>query len=275
MPILASSLQEIARQFPPSDATLQLLDLSTDAEVRAFLALQRTDIDIHATELSATSRVYDAILAVNLSLSESQLLQLRQYLRQGGRIILFNQSYNDPQKAADELTNAGFERVLAERLEDGILYRGEQPYIGTLSTLERVSVVAKEFNDAKIISNTDVEKVKSRFLFVLIRQTPNLPTWRMTTDTEIQWSMVAIETTQYPILVLAFTSLPKAVAWMQQAILDGFLAEVHKIAKFSKTTVSTWQFPLLLNSKFEEVCQLATSVQLIDIDRHTAEASDE
>ncbi len=280
MPILTSSVHEIARQLPPSGTNLQLLDISVVPEGRDFLAMHRPDVQIKLGDVTDLTYVanhpsYDAILAIGLALTIQQLSALHRWLRPGGRIIMFDQRFLTPTDAAHALTRVGFVRVLAERLPDGILYRGEYPYDGNLSTQERVSIGAGPPSITGIISSSEIEATTGRYVLVLVRQTPNLPAWRLEPDTPVLWHLAALETEQHPTLVLAFSALPKAVAWMQHAVLNGFLPDIHKIVKFSKTTAAQWRLPLLLNPNFEQVLGLAKSVQFIVVDHQTAELADE
>lgn len=284
MSILPSSVHEIARQLPPSGANLQLLDISDTADVRNLLVARRPDVHVTVAALSDLelfeARHYDAIVAVGVHLSVMQVVAARNLLRPGGRLVVFNSAHPEPKQAAATLTEAGFARVLAERLPDGIMFRGESAYDGNLSTIERVSMTATQRGAIQpaimgLYEQDAIRAMNGRFVQVLVRQTPNLPVWRMAPDIDIAWQMAAIKTAQHPTIILAFSALPKAVAWMQQAVLNGFLPDIHKIVKFSKITAATWQHPLLLNPDFEVVLGLAQSTLFVAVDRHTAESPDE
>ena len=42
-------------------------------------------------------------------------------------------------------------------------------------------------------------------------------------------------------LLLAFSSLPNAVAFMQPAVIAGTIKDVNKVAKFSRATAQDWR----------------------------------
>ncbi|MGH2523683.1 MAG: hypothetical protein ACRDH2_14360, partial [Anaerolineales bacterium] len=53
--------------------------------------------------------------------------------------------------------------------------------------------------------------------------------------------------------LLAFSSLVKAVAFMQAAILAKFIGGVNKVGKFRAEAARAWPLPLALNPSFEAV----------------------
>lgn len=280
MSILPSSWDEIAKQLPPSNAELQLLDVSLTLSSVDFMASRRSDVVVTSIGLQAISyrteaETYDAIIALGSNLSTKQLQQLRHCLRPGGRIIVFDQQHSSPEDAANQLTTAGYGRILAERLPDGILYRGEQPYEGNLSTLERVSIVASQSSAYQLIAVADIDAMQGRYVQVLVSQTPNKPSWRLADGEIVIWHMATIESTTHGQLVLAFTALPKAVALMQQAVLKGLLPDIHKIVKFKKATAATWDMPLLLNPTVDIMLALASKTDFTEVDPTTAERPDE
>jgi hypothetical protein len=111
---------------------------------------------------------------------------------------------------------------------------------------------------------------------LLIRQTPNKPVWALKPDDKILWeAAVAYNDLQEPI-ALAFTALPKAVAFMQAAVLAGAIRDINKIGKFSKAVAAKWDFSVLLNPTLEQVqAKFRLTGGSISIDPITAEAPDE
>ncbi len=72
-------------------------------------------------------------------------------------------------------------------------------------------------------------------------------------------------------MLLAFSSLPNAVAFMQPAVIAGSLKDVHKVAKFSRTTAQTWR--LLINPAADVLS--GREIVLVPIDPALAETPDE
>jgi ubiquinone/menaquinone biosynthesis C-methylase UbiE len=183
-----------------------------------------------------------------------------------------------PERIAHLLEVNGFARILAERTLNGwaILSRGEKPYDATMSTADRVAIGASDSDNLGILQAKELLEIKGRFIHLLIHQTPNIPAWKAKTG-EIKWQAATISIYDHdrPI-AFAFTSLPKAVSFMQGAVLDGHIQNINKIAKFNKHVASQWDFPVLLNptlAAFKEFT--ASSVRFVSIDPESAEAPDE
>lgn len=145
-----------------------------------------------------------------------------------------------PTGIAQELTAAGFARVLGERAVGGfgVLSRGEKPY-----PLRAGSAVARMAEDAPPDSIGN-----ARYLFLLIREAPHKPAWERTPDDVITWGAAcALDRASGGPVALAFTSLPKAVAFMQPAVTAGRITGVTRVAKFQVSARDGWGFPLLVN----------------------------
>lgn len=169
-----------------------------------------------------------------------------------------------PQRIAHELESAGYARILAEPILEGwaMMSRGEKPYPQGTSTLDRVAVGAAE----------DDLPTKGRFVHLLIRQTPNKPVWALKPDEVVTWGAVAIPTEDGQPKVLAFSSLPKAVSFMQGAVLAGTIQDVQKVAKFTHETAQQWDFPIWQNPTLEEI---SGQPVWVGIDPATAATPDE
>lgn len=74
-------------------------------------------------------------------------------------------------------------------------------------------------------------------------------------------------------MILAFTSLPKAVAFMQPAVLAGRIKDVNKVGKFSRETALGWTVPVILNPPLDSI--EARTMIFLPVDAHSAEAPDE
>src|SRR5204862_4575562 len=92
---------------------------------------------------------------------------------------------------------------------------------------------------------------RGRFVFVLIKQTPNKPAWAIQPGESIRWQAAMMTDRAGRSLLLAFTSLPKAVEFMQTAVMTGTLKDIHRVAKFDKTAAREWGTDLMLNPPFE------------------------
>ncbi|NJR12986.1 hypothetical protein HC776_03870 [bacterium] len=108
---------------------------------------------------------------------------------------------------------------------------------------------------------------KGRFLHLLIRQTPNKPPWALTSQDRVVWEAVTHEEA-----FVAFTSLPKAVAFLQQAVLHNRLIGISKVAKFRRDVPLFARYAVLLNPT---LAILHEAPHFLAIDPHLAEASDE
>lgn len=167
----------------------------------------------------------------------------RKTLRAAPSILIWqivSRAYNryTPERIARELETAGFARVLGENAVSGygVLSRGEKPY-STLSPMERTAQVA---SNEEVLGST-----RARHIFLLIKQTPNKPVWALQPGEIITWGAAAILDQNGQPSALAFSSLPKAVEFMQPAVKAGQIVGVTKVAKFDKSTA--WDFPLMLN----------------------------
>ena len=109
---------------------------------------------------------------------------------------------------------------------------------------------------------------RGKYVYLLVTQTPNKPVWTLEAGEVIQWQAVTLDGA-----LLAFSSLPKAVGFMQPAVLAGRIHDVNKVGKFSVATARTWTQPVLLNPA-SDVLENGT-VGRIEVDATTAEAPDE
>jgi hypothetical protein len=107
---------------------------------------------------------------------------------------------------------------------------------------------------------------------LLVQQTPNKPLWALTSDDRVTWEAIAIQR-EDGAAVLAFSSLPNAVSFMQAAVLAGTIHNVNKVGRFSRPTAETWQFGVILNPSQDVLREQVMA--LIPIDPATAEKSNE
>ncbi len=261
----------LAKHLPPSASALKLLDVG--GETGAVLASLRADVVVTSASLAAVDWQFapDSMDAITLydALPDAVLLAAGLHvMRPGGRLIIVNPAGRFDEKYGHQLEAAGYTRILVEpALDDtGVLIRGEKPHT-TADTLARVHIAADRDADA-----TPLSAYTGRFVHLLIQQTPNKPVWKLAPDEKILWHAAAAHIENEPHL-LAFTSLPKAVSLMQPAVVQSIVRDVNKVAKFSKATAQTWQYPVLLNPMLDQIRYNA--ILFVPIDPASAEAGDE
>lgn len=168
------------------------------------------------------------------------------------------------EQIAAELTKAGFARVLTERAIRGygVLSRGEKPFAGGLVTVDRIAQVASnstsssDFGEGESIAgmvSADLPlAIRGKFVFLLVEQTPNKPAWALKPGEVIRWEAARVggKCNGGKPYLLVFTSLPKAVQFMQPAVMSGFMVGINKVAKFDKGKAPAWRADVLLNPDF-------------------------
>lgn len=180
-------------------------------------------------------------------------------LRPGGRLILAAPPTHTAPSLLHALQTAGLIHALVEDHPTGTLYRAESPPHG--DTLTRVRVL------------NQTGPATSPFVFLLVRQTPNKPAWKLTPTDTLVWEAATLHHPGQTEL-LAFTSLTRAVGFMQAAILNRWLTGVNKVGKFPAALAATWPHPLCLNPDFETVRALPLG-PLCAVDPHTAITGEE
>lgn len=253
-------IEAMAKHLPPSASTLELLDVGGVAG--AILSEGRGDLQVMAVEGSAwgvDDNSADAVVAFDRVIDSAFLAAARRALRPGGRLIAVTSEGEPRPIHVETLENAGFCRILIETavendsLAVGVLLRGEKPHT-TDDTLERIRVASDQ--DA---AELDMASYRGRYVYLLIKQTPNKPVWAMRSDEAIHWDALCIGE-----ILLAFTSLPKAVNFMQPAVLSGWIHGVNKVAKFQRATVAGWGGRVLLNPALERVAGLDVAYRVVD-----------
>jgi SAM-dependent methyltransferase len=265
-------VEVMLKHLPPSASELRLLDIG--GIVGDKLAAVRNDLVVTIASLYIPHWAFpdnsvDAVVAYDVLLSDELLTAVLKVMRPGGRLIVIHPANAVDHVYLQTLENAGYVRILVEPAiysPSGVLIRGEKVHT-TDDTLERVEQVAARDSDA-----LDLEDYRGRYVHLLVQQTPNKPVWKLTPDEVITWHAATVERENQTYL-LAFSSLPKAVSFMQAAVMADFIRDVNKVAKFSKETARTWTTPMLLNPTLESVQN--ESVHHIEIDPKTAEIPDE
>ena len=261
-------VEALAKHLPPSAATLKLIDVGGAAG--AILAELRGDLDIRAVDAGmwrADENSADAVVAVDQVIDAEFLAEARRALRPGGRLIAVMAVGYPSETHVRTLEDAGYTRILVEHGADsplpiGVLMRGEKPH-ETDDTLTRVRVAA-DVDTAE----QDMATYQGRYVHLLIRQTPNKPVWAMRADEDIVWDAAAVGD-----VLLAFTSLPRAVSFMQPAVLSGWIEGVNKVVKFKREVIADWAERILLNPALERIAGLPLTFR--PVDPNAAEQPDE
>lgn len=264
-------IEAMAKHLPPSASDLRLLDIG--AVVGEILLNLRPDLEIEVASMNVADWDYasdsiDAVMAYDFLLKDDFLLAVQDVMRAGGRLIVVNPLAQVDKSIVAMLEKMGYVRILVEDAVAGagVLIRGEKAH-RTKDTLERIELIAER--DADFL---DLEGYRGRFVYLLIQQKPNKPVWKLTPDEKIEWQAVSCDV-QGENCLLAFSSLPKAVQFMQAAVLEGLVYNVNKVGKFDKARAKVWDLPIVLNPRIEYI--RGQAIHLIEVDPNSAESQDE
>ena len=259
-----------ARHLPPSAGLPRVLALEpqTAAELGDL-----AEVTLASADAQPAAVRYDAIAG---RAAPDGLAKLAQQLRPGGRLILAHAGQAEALLGA--LLEAGLIHCLVEPAGETTLYRGERPPEG--SPLERVQAAAGPADEAGPASRgalalTGADGLKTPYVFLLVAQSPNKPAWKLAPDEPVTWRAVTLlPPSGGGTVLLAFSSLLKAVAFMQKAVLAGAMAGVNKIGKFPAQAARGWPLPLALNPSFEAVSGLEPG-PAIELDPRAAVTGEE
>lgn len=267
-------IEAMAKHLPPSAAQLRLLDI--DGKSGAILLGQRPDLEVTAAPASELAQFldssFDAVVSFDTPLENPFLTDAMRLLRPGGRLITIDSARDPDEEAVKTLEAAGYDRILIETgaecpLPVGMLARGEKPHT-TEDTLARVRLATIRDSAAKSLAN-----FKGRFVHVLVQQTPNVPVWKLQPGQHYAWRAAVIDGNDGNPVMLAFSSLPSAVSFMQEAVLQGKIRDVNKVAKYTRDVAQTWTHGVLLNPTLHNLN--GHVVGFVDVDADAAEAPDE
>ncbi|MCY4021921.1 MAG: hypothetical protein OXF32_00560 [Anaerolineaceae bacterium] len=234
----ADLIAEMLRQLPPSASTLQLLDLG--GHCAGPFSEKRQDLNIHRlATLPAGGSRYDAIVALDQALAPDFLESALRNLRPGGRLIIGWRRGEIDAGQQLELEAAGFERILLETQGDSLLLRGERPREAKDCAVRGSGIGVRAAYGVPV-------RRPGRYLHLLLRQTPERPPWDRAPGDDLRWQALTLDL-QGERRLLAFSSLPQAVAFMQPAVLQGRLPDVNKVGKFPREAAGDWPFALLLD----------------------------
>lgn len=271
-------IEAMAKHLPPSASELRMLDINGEAgavfaELRGDLHIQAVSGNVEVwAQAGIKSASVDAIVAYGYVLNERFLTVALDSLRAGGRLIVVDPKAQLSADFGRRLESQGYTRILVETAIQqpapmGVLIRGEKKHT-TADTQARIRQTA-----VRDVTRLDLTTFKGRYVHFLIKQTPNLPPWKRDSDETMTWHAVAVKGEDGNPVLLAFSSLPRAVEFMQPAVLDGKIKDINKVGKFARETVSTWDEPVLVNAELDILDSYP--VVLIPVDPATAEASDE
>lgn len=262
----------MAKHLPPSSSKLQLVDI--DGQCGHVLALRRADLDIrllaaddlHRSDMPPNS--VDAVVAYDIELKTDLLKRVLDMLRPGGRFIAVLPGGQVTQGCAELLEKHDYARILAEAAVDelGLLIRGEKAHHSE-DTWQRIQAVAGAEGDL-----LDMRAFKGRYVHLLIRQKPSKPVWQLAAEEKICWQALALQRGADKTL-LGFSSLPKAVGFMQPAVVTGRIQGINKVGKFDKARAMAWAWDVILNPKPDSIRD--ERLAFVKIDPSTAEAPDE
>lgn len=239
MPELREMAQVIARHLPPSAERVRVCPL--DAPSRAWAAaLAAENFAVLCEEDEC-----DATLAADLTLVS--LVRLRP----GGRAIFLlpGEARSLPDLAAI-LAEAGFTRILAEPVLGGAftLARGEP----RSTVLDRPAEARAPGAD---LTSARPDQPLPRYLHLLVHQEPPARGWEQPGAASISWEAMTVRdrTNAQPVL-LGFSSLVRAVAFMKSAVLESAIPNINKLPRYRGETVAGWGLPVMVNPTFEVLC---------------------
>lgn len=262
----------MAKHLPPSSSKLRLVDI--DGQCGQVLAARRADLDIQllaVDDLQLSGRPpnsADAVVAYDVELKTGLLKRVLAMLRPGGRFIAVLPGGRVTKGCAELLEEHDYVRILVEAAVDelGLLIRGEKAHHSE-DTWQRIQAVTGAEGDL-----LDLRTFKGRYVHLLIRQKPSKPMWKLAAEEKICWHALALQRGADKAL-LGFSSLPKAVGFMQPAVVAGRIQGINKVGKFDSARAMAWAWDVILNPRPDSI--RSEQLAFVKIDPSTAEAPDE
>lgn len=219
-------------------------------------------IPLTSPEAAAAAGPFDAIIGyVEPDLTLDSLETFFHWLRPGGRLILAAQA--DPRTLLEALVQAGYSHCLVEpQSEAWTLYRGERPGMPGLAALAA-------------LPSGNGSGLHTPFCYIPVEQTPNRPAWRLAPGEKIEWrAPTVLDSGSGQARLLVFSSLVRAVAFMQKAVLADTIRGINKVGKYRSAQVAGWQRPFLVNPTFHDVRNRARGPAVV-LEPGAAQAPDE
>jgi hypothetical protein len=255
MPELLDITQLILKHLPPS-ADLPRVRPLDDRSARWCLALDRQGSIISAADQSA-----DATVASDIAHVQSAVASLRP----NGRAIFLipNTEGIATESIIEALTSNDLTRILTESVLDHtfILARGERPTDQSSPlryedlrerTTDRIATMAQIESTSIEILNLDQAVRCYPHLHLLVKQDPPSRGWDDMPPDTIWDAMTVHDAQSNQNVLLAFTSLVKAVAFMQPAVLAGVIHGVNKLPRFETERIIGGHL-LIINPVFERL----------------------
>ncbi len=246
MPELSDITQLILKHLPPS-ADLPRVRPLDDRSARWCLALDR-----HGSIISTADQSADATVASDIAHVQAAAISLRP----NGRAIFLipNTEGIVTESILEALTSNDLTRILTESVLDHtfILARGERP-TDQERTTDRIATIARIESTSIEILKLDQAAKNYPHLHLLVKQQPPSRGWADMQPGTTWEALTLHDGHSNQSLLIAFTSLVKAVAFMQPAVLAGAIHDVNKIPRFDTERMIGGQHPLIINPVFERL----------------------
>ena len=244
MPELLDITQLILKHLPPSADLPRVCPLD-DRSHRWCLALDRQRSIQIAKDTNVDATVASDIVHVQAAVKS---------LRPNGRAIFVipNSDHIATEDIISALTISGLTRILTESVLDHsfVLARGERP-TDQERTTDRIAVIAQvEPTAIELLAPIDAAR-RFLHLHLLVMQQPPARGWD-DVQPDTTWEALSLQDTHSrQTVLLAFTSLVKAVAFMQSAVLAGAIHGVNKMPRVAAERLISWPYALMINPVFE------------------------
>ncbi|MCB9452611.1 MAG: hypothetical protein H6672_14330 [Anaerolineaceae bacterium] len=252
-----SFIEVVGKHLPPEPLSLRVVDVGNRAglvllEVRPGLDIVPVSLKVDSWGLSPDSA--DVVVAYDVRLSQSLLEMVLAILRPGGCLIVVNPAGKVTPALVTLLEDAGYTQILIEPALTqpgpvGVVLRGEKR-------------PATHHEVRHIPSPT--ERRQERHVHLLVRQIVD-------DSSTLIWQAVGVANEDETVL-LAFSTLPKAIQFMQPAVVTGRIQDVNKVARFNWTVMKSWPQSFMLNPT-DDILE-SYPVVFVPVDPDTAETVD-
>ncbi len=271
MPELVDIVTLILKHLPPS-ASLPNVRACDERGRRWSMALERQGYITLADQ-----RPFDGVIASDIAFAA----EAAALLRPNGRAIFLIPNTEDVtgEALADALASAGFVRALTETVLDNayVLARGERP-TEQIRTTDRIAAIAQVSTGAVTVIELEEAERQYWSLHLLVRQHPPSRSWD-DRQPNTSWQAITVRDDKTDrVVLLAFTSLVKAVTFLQPAVLARAIQNVNKLPRYEMKHFRQWNVPLIVNPVFEalrEDSRFVFDAPLLEVDPLGAMRSNE
>jgi hypothetical protein len=237
----------ILKHLPPTSGGVPNVR-ALDERSRAWCAAlaQKGDITLDS------QRAVDATVAGDVARAEEAAALLRPH---GRAIFIVPASLRwTLQRSAEVLTAAGLVRILIEVVSDGefLFARGERPAEQASPADPAGSNAQAEASQFDVLEPDEAARLY-RHLYLLVRQQPPSRGWDDLPPDATWHALTLHDQASRRAVLLAFTSLAKAVAFMQPAVVAGVIRAVNKLPRFESKQLLVWKQPVSVNPTFERL----------------------